>query len=117
MSRSARRRCGSRCRCEMPELLEWDTEFWGKRIGRAGAPDEAQGDFDCLYYLADVSDVVAIRTAEFAGFKMADVRVTLEMRSPGFQIAATVREAEPEDRAELRKIARLAHSTTRFYAD
>jgi dTDP-4-amino-4,6-dideoxy-D-galactose acyltransferase len=117
MSASARRLCDSRCRYAMPEPLVWDSTFWGQRIGRADSPLESQEGFDCLWYLAGADDYGAMRTAEDAGFRMMDVRVKLAMRSPGFLMAATVRDADPDDRMKLRGIARMAHSTTRFYAD
>jgi ribosomal protein S18 acetylase RimI-like enzyme len=101
----------------MPELLAWDSDFWGARIGRAASPLDAQEDFDCLWYLASADDFGAIRTAEDEGFRMTDVRVKLAMSPPGFLVAQTVREAGPDDRMKLRGIARMSHSTTRFYAD
>lgn len=111
------------------ELLEWDTEFWGKRIGRvadaaldrerARAVDEwaEANDVECLYFLAAGDDPASVHAAEEAGFRLMDVRVELACRVQGSSLAETVREARDEDEGTLRAIASSSHGVTRFYAD
>lgn len=104
-------------------LLDWDTEFWGVPIGRVldgrlepGRVNEwarAHGVV-CLYFLAhDVPGEAAV--AEDAGFRLMDVRV--ELARPAAADKTTLREARPEDKAVLRRLAREHHRITRFYSD
>jgi len=79
------------------EFLPWDSEFFGHRIARVVGhrldPDLAEAvmafatreRIDCLYFLADSDDVRTVRTAEDSGFRLVDVRVTLERFSSGGQ--------------------------------
>jgi dTDP-4-amino-4,6-dideoxy-D-galactose acyltransferase len=115
-----------RCR-----LLEWDSEFFGRRIGRVydaqSDPDSArravawagENAVECLYLLVDAADTAAIRSAEDAGFRFVDIRVTLARaveREPPAELAQ-VRPVRAEDLAVLREIARHSHTDSRFYAD
>ena len=105
-------------------LLEWDSEFWGVRIGRvladrldAAAVDgwaDANG-VDCVYFLAR-DDPGAAAHAEDAGFRLVDVRVELGRPSAGDE-RSTLRPATGADEAPLRELARPNHRITRFYAD
>jgi dTDP-4-amino-4,6-dideoxy-D-galactose acyltransferase len=101
-------------------LLSWDSEFWGVRIGRVEGDDldakrvdawARENGVACLYYLA--GDVAG---AEDAGFRLVDVRVELARQAAGGDVGA-VRPAGPGDEPVLRRIAREAHSGTRFFAD
>jgi dTDP-4-amino-4,6-dideoxy-D-galactose acyltransferase len=72
------------------ELLAWDTRFFGHRIGRlrARAVDREllerarrwcrEEAIDCLYFLADAADPATAPLAEADGFRLVDLRVTLE---------------------------------------
>lgn len=103
------------------ELLEWDTQFFGRRIARATArtltPPEleavdrwcAEHRVDCLYWLS--KDEVMVD-----GFVKVDERVTMEAATGG-DGAAGVRPWRPEDLAALKAIAASAHRDTRFYHD
>lgn len=105
-------------------LLDWDTEFWGMRIGRVldGRLEPERVDewarrqsVACLYFLAR-DEPGAAAVAEEAGFRLMDVRLELA-RSSGGDETASLREARPEDEAVLLRLARENHRITRFYAD
>lgn len=109
------------------ELLDWDTEFWGKRIGRVRGStlDRAASidawadahDIDALFFLADAEDPRAAHAAERAGWQMMDIRVELERPADRAPLAEVIREARPDDGAKLVAIASKSHGVTRFYAD
>ena len=120
---------------ELCRLLEWDTEFFGRRIGRVvGArlteemASRALGwcedcRIDCLYFLADPSDPVTAGVAEDNGFRLVDVRMTLGRRlrakpAPAHgRGAVSVRSFAPDDLPTLRELARQNHTDSRFYFD
>jgi RimJ/RimL family protein N-acetyltransferase len=104
--------------------LEWDTEFWGVRIGRvlqdtlaAEAVDDWAGlhDVACVYFLGRDEPGAAAR-AEEAGFRLMDVRVALGRPAAALE-SSLLRPATPEDVEPLRELARGNHRITRFYAD
>jgi dTDP-4-amino-4,6-dideoxy-D-galactose acyltransferase len=118
------------------ELLNWDTEFFGRRIARIRGdqlPSEALPEIDrwcgefgieCLYFLARSDDPDSIRAAGEGGFGMVDVRITLSrsgklppVGSNARERAAKIREARSTDLKTLEGIARSAHRNTRFFAD
>jgi dTDP-4-amino-4,6-dideoxy-D-galactose acyltransferase len=110
------------------ELLPWDTEFWGARIGRvagggmtAARAEEVdawarENGVRCLYFLADGEDTGAAHAAENAGYRLMDVRTELA-RAASPEPAEGVRPFRPSDLEALRAIARESHRQTRFYAD
>jgi dTDP-4-amino-4,6-dideoxy-D-galactose acyltransferase len=104
-------------------LLDWDSEFWGVRIGRVteDAPDfdavdawASEHKVACLYFLCRDEPGAAVR-AEEAGFRLTDVRV--ELGRSAADEPSSVRPARSEDEAPLRGMARANHRITRFYAD
>jgi len=106
-------------------VLDWDTEFWGVRIGRVHGdrlvPERVDAWADdhgvtCLYFLAR-DEPGAAAAAEQAGFRFMDVRVELARSAGDGELAAPLREAGAEDETPLRRLARENHRTTRFYAD
>ncbi len=113
--------------------LEWDSEFFQRRIARlnprrldpaivAECADWCRRHrIDCLYFLADSEDAETPRLAEANGFYFTDVRVTLERAVAGEDLAAdslnSTRFAHEEDLEALRAIARTGHQDTRFYFD
>jgi dTDP-4-amino-4,6-dideoxy-D-galactose acyltransferase len=117
------------------EYLDWDSEFFGKRIARVVllclteksiANIEAWCDahkIDCLYFLADSADQRTARLAQENGFRFVDVRVTLDVRStnasgPGDSAAGiTIRDAVEADMDALKELARRSHRDTRFCFD
>src|SRR6266436_1954353 len=72
------------------ELLAWDTEFFGCRIGRvlgdsltqeqATQVDEwsRKNRIQCLYFLSRADDPATIQNAGQNGFGLVDIRVTFE---------------------------------------
>lgn len=115
--------------------LEWDSSFFGRRIGRITGPrltriaaDRAREwvgreSIECLYYLADSADAESVRAAEDVGFRLVDVRVTLSRAlapdewSPTDTPPDEIGPFTPEDVPALRSIARTSHRDTRFYYD
>jgi dTDP-4-amino-4,6-dideoxy-D-galactose acyltransferase len=112
--------------------LEWDSEFFGKRIARVNRHclDEAElaaalgwcqaNRIDCLYFLAAADDLGTVRMAEQNNFIQTDVRITFERQlteNDRPEAAAWVRLARTSDLADLRKIASTLHHDSRFYFD
>lgn len=84
----------------------------------------AQEGVECLYFLADPDDPDTSSLAEAAGFRLVDVRLTLERRGGGAihepaggTATVLVRPAAPTDVPELRRIAAASHHDSRFYHD
>lgn len=109
------------------EFLEWDSAFWGKRIGRARVANlkrtddldqwAAQNDVDCVFFLAGGDDPASAHAAEAGGFRLMDVRVELARDAAPAPLAAGIREVRPGESDRLRAIASSSHGVTRFYAD
>jgi len=117
------------------EVLAWDSAFFGVRVarlkpGRSTAADLddaraacAREGVDVVTFLADPGDAESVRRLEDAGFRLVDVRVTLERplpgapTPPGREGAPSVRIGRPDDRDALRTIARSAHKDSRFSQD
>jgi ribosomal protein S18 acetylase RimI-like enzyme len=110
-------------------VLEWDSAFFGLRIGRfemerPGAEDAGRATawaraqrLDCLYALIDATHVPSVRALEHEGFALADVRLTLERpvaHAPAVPGPCDVGEAAAGDRDALMAIARRSHAGTRF---
>jgi dTDP-4-amino-4,6-dideoxy-D-galactose acyltransferase len=112
-------------------LLDWDSAFFGKRIGRllGDRLDDARAEaalawcarekIDCLYFLAAADDAPTVRSAERHGFSLVDLRVTLDIKLQANMQAErqAVREHNAGDRAALRAIARASYRDSRFYFD
>jgi dTDP-4-amino-4,6-dideoxy-D-galactose acyltransferase len=118
------------------EFLEWDSNFFGVRIGRVlghrlsleTAPEVLvwcrDHEIDCLFFLAD-QEPESIRAAEGLGFHLTDLRLTLEAQlnepkrggATTLPQVATVRGAALEDIPALRRIAASSHTDSRFYQD
>jgi RimJ/RimL family protein N-acetyltransferase len=115
--------------------LDWDSGFFGKRVGRLNrsrltasdaceASDWCTGNrIDCLYFLADADDAETCHLAEQNNFIEVDVRLTLAR--PVFRedhverpaMDSRIRLARKSDLVELRRCARTLHRDTRFYFD
>jgi len=115
------------------EHLEWDSQFFGRRIARVKGSFLTETDIvnirnwcedhriDCLYFLADSTDAQTSRLAENNSFNLVDIRVTLELtlkaeRAPN-QARLNVRGALEQDIPTLKTIARASHRDSRFYYD
>lgn len=115
------------------QFLPWDSEFFGVRIGRVSSdaltPESLAAlmdwqraqRMDCLYFLADPNDATSLRLAQDHGFRLTDLRITLESAlaepTAGSTLPDPIRPYRPEDRAALRDIARISHRDSRFYFD
>ena len=114
------------------EYLNWDSGLFGIRIGRivGNQLNEERAEeisrwshqhaLDCLYFLADLDDST-VRVAEQRGYRLVDIRTTLEARLLGSYSGKWdedgVREAVPGDIPALREIAGKSHTDSRFYRD
>jgi dTDP-4-amino-4,6-dideoxy-D-galactose acyltransferase len=116
-------------------FLEWDSNHFGRRIaqveGSCLTPESVRligswcekESIECIYFLADAGDAASVRLAEDAGFRLVDVRMTLEHELRGLPEegpesgSARVRLFQPSDIARLRQIARSSHTGTRFFRD
>ncbi len=125
----------SQSSAELCQFLPWDTNLFGVRIARANfhrlTPTTMNQAFqwcqdnaiDCLYFLAE-AEMETIRCAEEHGFRMVDVRVTLEQRLHSESRALsetggefTMRPAVLSDLPDLKYIARDSYIYSRFYSD
>jgi dTDP-4-amino-4,6-dideoxy-D-galactose acyltransferase len=112
--------------------LEWDSEFFGRRIARVTLNRVDQDTvhrllawstanrIECLYFLADPEDSQTSKLAEANQFHLVDVRMTLERslrENPPTSSSVGVRPAREQDVLALRTIARSAHRDTRFHFD
>jgi dTDP-4-amino-4,6-dideoxy-D-galactose acyltransferase len=117
---------------ELCQYLDWDSEFFGRRIARAATDRlsppklrEIQNwctahSIDCLYFLADPTDPDTSRLAQDAAFRLVDIRVTLERHSADLPASSAVhclRSAVAADVPALQAIARSNHRDSRFYYD
>jgi dTDP-4-amino-4,6-dideoxy-D-galactose acyltransferase len=114
-------------------FLEWDSQFFGVRIARVnGAHMDAarraavkawaqEQNIACVYFLADSTDPVTVRTTEEGDFRLQDVRITLGLARPADPAPLTetpaIRPARAADADILRETARHAYIHSRFYND
>jgi GNAT superfamily N-acetyltransferase len=74
-----------------------------------------------LYYLAPSGDDVGVETAERSGFRMVDVRVTLEWAvtalPPSPESRVAIRGHRETDLVSLRAVARNSFTDSRYYHD
>lgn len=119
------------------QILEWDSQFFGRTIGRINehrldphgmaaitqwCQDHA---VECLYFLADSDHPDTIRLAENYGFRLVDIRAALQCSIADRQTqlinnqsaSVLVRPAVASDIPALQSIARKGHTDSRFYAD
>jgi dTDP-4-amino-4,6-dideoxy-D-galactose acyltransferase len=113
--------------------LPWDTEFFGVPVGRiersclleeemAAIIEECrQAGIRVLYFLSGSDDDTSVETAERAGFRMVDVRMTFEWKvtpvAPGPASTLLIRDHRGSDLAMLRTIARTTFGDSRYYHD
>lgn len=118
---------------EVARFLEWDSAFFGKRIARAQrdtlTPDDveqinswaAQNRIDCIYFLATINDDQTILCAEKDGYHLVDLRVTLAIDLTRYRTTPaqnpSVRLSRVSDISDLRKIAGVNHTISRFFTD
>lgn len=112
-------------------VLEWDTEFFGRRIARLGPGTLTENRLtrviewcraqriDCLYALSDSNDAGGIHLLEDAGARVVDVRMTFD-RSMGDalpSVSGLARVSRESDIPALRELAAVSHTNSRFWAD
>jgi ribosomal protein S18 acetylase RimI-like enzyme len=118
-------------------FLQWDTDFFGRRIGRVNSSqlDEKlveaiyawseQNHIDCLYFLADADDIDTIRLAEELDFRLVEIRLNMERGLTDWDPATRphtapeihIRRGKLEDIPRLQEIARYSYYDSRFYFD
>jgi len=120
----------------MIEFLPWDSQFFGRRIGRLNSAPQAEREWqtileearsqslDCIYLLLNADDASGIRSAQCAGFQLVDIRLTLGRELSGERESsvaippgAILRRANELDLPALQAIARQSHTDTRFFTD
>jgi ribosomal protein S18 acetylase RimI-like enzyme len=115
------------------EYLEWDSQFFGRRIARVKVTRLTNADMvnirawchdhriDCLYFLADSADSQTLKCAGRDNYQLVDIRVTLDCpptRGPAASDSpCRVRTATERDIPGLRNIARMSYRDSRFYYD
>ncbi len=118
------------------ELLEWDSAFFGMRIGRVKqnrlTPSEMSQVMDwcrdnqvrCLYFLCAPDHDESVGLAESYHFHLIDIRVELVWRVESLNElddhgdgSITVRLCRDSDVATLSKIAESVYDGTRFHYD
>lgn len=115
--------------------LDWDSDFFGKRIARLNISQPTHFDLsqastwclsnriDCLYLLAEADDSETGGLACQNNFLEVDVRLTLarpisqEDRLSPLAADSRIRSARESDLAAVRRLARTLHRDTRFYSD
>jgi dTDP-4-amino-4,6-dideoxy-D-galactose acyltransferase len=115
------------------EFLPWDTEFFGFRIGRVKTERMLVHDLsdisdfvtfekiDCVYFLSDMQCTTTPHIAASGEFYVVDVRVEMELDPNRTKRTKTkkvpIRTATTDDTDALAKIARIAHTDSRFFHD
>ena len=113
------------------EFLDWDTEFFGIRIGRVIGHTVTRAKLKeidtwshrnkvrCLYLLAQCDDPETVFLAEEDGFHLVDMRVTFDRQlfEPFPEMAEGLRLAQPADMPVLEKWARTGFTDSRFFFD
>jgi len=115
--------------------LEWDSDFFGRRIARL-TPESftARGlsaavrwcneqSIDCLYALINLDHLRSLHLCESQSFHFVDLRVTLDQHlerkaiRAGRPRAGRIRPARPDDLPALKAIAGTIHRDSRFFQD
>ncbi len=115
-------------------VLDWDTEFFGFRVGQI-IPNTLSSDtwnhinqeaiskeIKCLYFYADAQDIQTPVEASKHGFLFVDFRISfsLPILSPPQsepKAGILVRHATPSDAAGLKLMAKNAFLHSRYYYD
>jgi len=122
---------------DLCQILDWDSQFFGYRIGRIKAshltPELTAAihswgldhQVDCLYFLADCADPATINLAAQNGYNFVGIQLTMQtdlgqhssqsLLAP--ENAMRIRFATPDDIPPLKQIAGTSHPQTRFSND
>lgn len=116
-------------------FLEWDSRFFGRDVGRLTLPRLTPAvvsavfawcqtnQIACLYFLADADHGETTQLAAEHGFRLVDVRITLEHCCPAESAGSTqpgkegIRPFQPGDLPALRELAGRSHRDSRFFFD
>ena len=108
----------------MNRLLEWDSQHFGFPVARVEVPNSelaslvAVHKIRCAYFLADASDLSAIRWAEANRFELVDLRVTLAWPiEPRTAAPSGLRPGIDADREALRRLSGTSFLDSRFFVD
>ncbi len=110
-------------------VLDWDSAFWGFRVGRVVGEEmtpklaaaletwAVEETPSCLSFLAAADDHETVDAAQQARFRFVDVRLELNQIVAAVEPTRRIRPFEHRDLDALRAIAATSHEITRFYAD
>ncbi len=133
--RRARPTRGRRESSQACQYLEWDSAFFGWRIGRSTLTRLSEAQWllaerwcaehriDCLYLLIEADSIETVAAAQARGFRFVDLRATLARRVPEEPderteaTACRIRPWSPADLRALKDLASVNHRDGRFYAD
>jgi ribosomal protein S18 acetylase RimI-like enzyme len=113
------------------KILDWDSEFFGVRIGQIEGNlltdttiDSVlqwshDQQVDCLYFLCAPDDDTSVRVAEQHQFHLVDIRIELSwpVRKIENRSEVDARLFRPDDLATLQQIAAETYQLSRFYFD
>ncbi|HRF96978.1 MAG TPA: GNAT family N-acetyltransferase [Aggregatilineales bacterium] len=115
------------------EFLEWDTNFFQRRIGRATVSELDNtlmqailtwcddNKIDCLYFLSHPEHAVTAQLLTAHQFDFVDIRMTLEKTNIQDQKPFTpdvkIRPHQESDIPRLKQIASQSYRASRFYFD
>lgn len=113
--------------------LQWDSDFFQKRIGRVTSNHldrneallvnlwAAENKMDCLYYLSDGSRDSSPWEAEKDGYHLMDLRVTffidLERADLEEENPLKIEIVSAQDLPDVKRMAGQFHGLSRFFAD
>lgn len=117
-------------------ILEWDTAFFGVRIGRVESERLSADDIrsvlewcaeqqvQCLYFLCAPDDDESVKIAEAHRFHLVDIRVdfskqlsSVDKLNQPVEGGVAVRSFRTEDWPSLQKMAETSYTDTRFFYD
>ena len=118
----------------MIHLMEWDSEFFKRRIGRLEVDDESLESIESTlrkardegykYVMCRLTrqDQRVIRCLESCGFYLTDIGVNWEVETRKFAyrpkgLCPNMRTADGNDVPALRKMAKSLFTQSRFYSD
>jgi dTDP-4-amino-4,6-dideoxy-D-galactose acyltransferase len=118
------------------KYLEWDSSFFGFPIARVLVDIKSSlinnkidnwakdNKVRCLYYLCDANNTECTEIAEDNGYRLRDLRTTLEWSSKFAQKAflpvtssISIRSYEKHDLPSLKELARTSYPFSRFFRD
>lgn len=106
------------------KILKFDSEWFGKRIGRLDIDPVKAAAFgndnhlDCVYCLVPISDVWRVKEATTQHeFKLVDVRVEFNAEITRIERPEGISRPDDRDQRWIGQLARTAFVNTRFFND